>query len=100
MRPSFTPDEQYLLSTLRSSVAARSGNALAWGYLRGVAVLVSVSVFFGLIELAYIGCLLLFGFRLYEMYYERQWTPIWPSVIDKYEDAISASTEPNANHAP
>jgi hypothetical protein len=96
MRPNFTPDEQYLLSTVRSSVAARGANAFAWGYLLGSAILAGLGAFTGIVELIYIGSLLLFGFRLYEMYYERQWAPIWRNVIEKYEQAVCAAAEPTS----
>jgi hypothetical protein len=90
--PTFTADEQYLLNSLKSS-AAKEPNVFMWGYLLGCSLLFALAVYYSEIPFMTVSFIVLCGFRFYEDQYSRKWTPLWRSIIDKYEAAIPATND-------
>jgi len=88
-QPEFTDDERYLINSLKVSNGLSDSNAFMWGYLIGTAVLVGFAAFYDIMSMMIIAFVVIFVFRIYEDRYVRKWTPLWCSIIEKYERAVS-----------
>ncbi len=87
-QPDFTDDERYLIDSLKASDGLSGSNAFMWGYLLGTAVLVGFATYYDIMPMMIIAFVVIFVFRIYEDRYGRKWTPLWRSIIEKYERAI------------
>jgi hypothetical protein len=95
--PEFTDEEQYLISAVRAE--QQGSNTYMWTYVCCALLLAGTSAFYGnpwgVLSAVVVVC----GFRLYEEYYQARWTPVWKSVIRKYEQAILDASRPQAGSA-
>jgi hypothetical protein len=87
-RPQFTADEEYLIQSARSPMAGSDGGAFMWGYVGGGLGLAAFAVYSGSVVLLGSAFLVVCGFRIYEERHQKQWTPLWRSIINKYEWAV------------
>ena len=90
--PDFSPDEQYLLSYAKSAEGSRTLNPYMWSYLIGGSALFGFSAYNLSIAFMVIAFGLVVGFRLYEERYYFRWTPIWRSIIAKFEAALEENS--------
>lgn len=90
--PDFTDEERYLIDGLKSQGAAGASQYMA-GYLIGAAVLAGFAFYSASLPMMAVAFLLVVGFRIYEELNQRRWTPIWRSIIEKYEEALHASVK-------
>ena len=89
--PTFTAEEQYLLSSIRMS-RRRPFNYYTWAYITACLVMCGFAVHEDNIELMAFVFVALCGFRLYEERSQHKWWPVWNSVIDKYEAALQSQS--------
>jgi hypothetical protein len=86
--PQFTPEEQFVVSILKSTLPVSRFNALMWGYLVSGSILGGVAMYYSNIHVMAISLILIVGFRLYEEWYQSRWQPVYRSVVMKYESAL------------
>ncbi len=87
--PDFTDNEKYLINHLKSSMAT-TWNSYMWGYLIGGALVAGYAAYHRDINMMLVAVLIICGFRVYEEYHQRRWTPVWRSILEKYEQAATA----------
>ena len=87
-QPDFMDDERYLIDSLKASDGLSGPNAFRWGYLLASAVLVGFAAYYDIMPMMIIAFFVIYVFRIYEDRYGRKWTPLWRSIIEKYERAI------------
>lgn len=87
-RPEFTADEQYLIRFVQSTTAARQYNSYMWGYLTTGLVLAGFAAYNDSVLMLLSAFVVVCGFRVYEERFQSRWTPVWRSIIEKYEAAI------------
>lgn len=64
-----------------------------WGYLIGGAVIAAFAAYYDSVPMLLCAFVVVCAFRIYEQRCESRWTPIWRSVIDKYEAALLVSND-------
>ena len=87
-QPDFMDDERYLIDLLKASDGLSGSNAFRWGYLLASALLVGFAAYYDIMPMMIIAFVVIYVFRIYEDRYGRKWTPLWRSIIEKYERAI------------
>ena len=85
--PNFTADEKYVINFVKSS-AAGFVNGYMLGYIAGGLLLCGFAIYYDSIPLMVSAFLVVCGFRLYEEWYQCKFTPVWRSVLQKYETAL------------
>ena len=83
--PDFTDDEQYLINCVKSPGATQQSNSYMWGYLIGGALIAGFAAYCQNIPMMLAAFIVVFGFRTYEERFQSKWTPLWKSIIEKYE---------------
>ena len=91
--PEFTPDEQYLIHYVKSQKAA--GPHYVWGYVIGGMILCGFAAYYDSIPMMVAAFVVVCGFRVYEEWNQSRWTPIWRSIINKFEAAALTDSVPN-----
>ena len=89
--PDFTPDEQYLIDSLKSPGATRGSSSQMWGYVISGAIIAAFAAYYASVPMMLCAFAVVCGFRIYEERYQRKWMPIWRSLIEKYEAAVTGS---------
>lgn len=85
--PDFTPDEQYLIDSIKSPHAASGSSAYMWAYIIGGGLIACFAAYYESILMLGSAFVAVVGFRIYEEYFQARWLPLWRSVVRKYEDA-------------
>lgn len=85
--PDFTDDEQYLINYVKSPSAAQRSYSYMWGYVIGGALLAGFAAYYQSIPMMLAAFVVVCGFRIYEERLTSKWTPLWKSIIEKYESA-------------
>jgi predicted alpha/beta-fold hydrolase len=91
--PDFTDDELYLINYVKSTSANAQSNSYMWGYLVGGAVLAAFGAYQSSVPMILTAFILVAGFRIYEEMFQSGWTPIWRSIIEKYEAAAMGEVD-------
>lgn len=99
-RPSFSPDEQYLVDFLKSPTASDAANVYMWSYVVGGAALACCAAYHNSVDLLVVAFIVVIGFRLYEERHQRRYIPVWRAVIEKYEAAIEETDMSQSVEAP
>ena len=87
--PNFTPDENYLISYVKTPSAGSSSSSYMWGYILSGSLIFGLGVYNESVSFMAIAFAIVIGFRLYEEWYISKWTPKWRSIIEKFEAALS-----------
>jgi hypothetical protein len=91
-RPEFTRDEQYLINCTLSPSASRIASHAAWWQLAVASGLFGFGIYSEVPVMLYAGFVTLVAFKVQEMIQGRRWGPLWSSVFQKYEEALSDRT--------
>jgi len=83
--PDFTDDERYLINYVKSPNASDGAISYVWGYLLGGAALSGFGAYYGSIPMMLTAFVVICGFRIYEERFQTKWTPLWRSIIVKFE---------------
>jgi len=92
--PEFTPDEQYLINSVKSHKSLGTSNSYMWGYLTGGVLLCAFAAYYDNTAMLVAAFLVVCGFRIYEDRWQSKWMPLWRSIIDKYEAAAGCEPGP------
>jgi hypothetical protein len=84
--PQFTDEERYLINYVRAEKTA--SNSYMFTYLVSGLVLAGFGAYTGSTTMMMSAFLVVCGFRVYEEMHGSKWTPVWRSIILKYEQAI------------
>lgn len=86
-KPEFTAEEQYVISFVQQDKTGTWHPYVVSQFVLGVA-LAAMAVYVNSLYLAVCGICILVGYRIYEDRYQSRWTPVWRSIIEKYETAL------------
>ncbi len=89
--PEFTPQEQYLIYSVKSRSSTGWMALSAWGYLMAGGILFGAAAYGQSIAMMAIVFVLVCGFRIFEEISQSKWLPVWRSVVEKYEAALTAA---------
>lgn len=89
--PDFTDDERYLIDCVKSPNASGGSSSYMWGYLIGGSVIAGFAAYHDNIPMMLVAFVMVCGFRIYEERFQNKWTPLWRSIISKYESAASGT---------
>lgn len=92
--PDFTTEEQYLIGSLK---VGNSSNTYMWSYLINGFFFALIAAYHENVPLLMCVFLVVCGFRIYEEYSGKKWGPMYQSIIEKYETALTElpSTSPH-----
>lgn len=92
--PNFTSDEQYLINCVKSPTASASASTFMWGYIVTGALIAGFSAWHENLLMMLSAFIVVCGFRVYEERFQSKWTPLWKSIIEKFETAAAAAGNP------
>jgi hypothetical protein len=87
--PEFTPEEKYIVEMYKLPTTFYKAESYMWGYLIGGCVVFGVGMLHQDAFVMAIGLALVVGFRIYDSMRQRHWSPVFHSVIAKFDAALS-----------
>jgi hypothetical protein len=96
-RPEFTPYEEYLIASIKTVQSSAWAASYGLMYLLIGAALFIVGVYRSESAMMITGFGLVAVGRLYEEYWYRQQTPLWRSIIVKFESAFDRGVAADSN---
>jgi hypothetical protein len=94
--PTFSAEEQYLVSVMRGDV--KDTSAFMWTYLLTGALIAGFAAYYENIWMMLSAFVVLCGVRIYEERWQLKWRPVTRSVILKYEAACAGVPEPQTSN--
>lgn len=90
--PVFTDDEQFLINCVKSPSATQQSNFYMWGYVIGGVLVAGFAAYYQSVPMMLAAFAVVSGFRIYEDRFQSKWTPLWKSIIEKYESAVTGAS--------
>ena len=90
--PDFTDDEQFLINCVKSPSATQQSNSYMWGYVIGGVLVAGFAAYYQSVPMMLAAFAVVCGFRIYEDRFQSKWTPLWKSIIEKYESAATGAS--------
>ena len=90
--PGFTDDERYLINRVKSPSANQQSNSYMWSYVIGGVLVAGFAAYYQSISMMLAAFVVVCGFRIYEERFQSKWTPLWKSIIEKYESAAAGAS--------
>lgn len=92
--PTFTGEEQYVISVMRGDV--KDTGAFMWTYLLSAGAIAAFAAYYENIWMMLSAFIVLCGVRIYEEWWGLKWRPVSRSIIVKYEAACTGEPETQA----